>query len=81
MRFTAASVTLERAGNGTHPVYHSRGYVFLTVTEGRCRYACGDAEYTMEPGDCLSFDAQLRHTVREVLTESVSFVTVAARLD
>ncbi|MBS0124072.1 helix-turn-helix domain-containing protein [Thetidibacter halocola] len=81
MRFTAASVTLERTGNGTHPVYHSRGYVFLTVTEGRCLYACGDAEYAMEPGDCLSFDAQLRHTVREVLSETVTFVTVAARPD
>jgi hypothetical protein len=32
----------------------------------------------MEPGDCLSFDAQLRHGVKSVTTESVTFLTVAA---
>ena len=79
LRFSAASVTLERAANGTHPVYHARGYVFLTIVAGTCLYACGETEYAMGPGDCLSFDAQLRHCVTEVTSETVTFVTVSAR--
>lgn len=79
LRFSAARVTLERAGNGTHPVYHSRGYVFLTIIHGTCLYSCGAADYAMAPGDSLSFDAQLRHCVKEVTSDTVTFVTVAAR--
>lgn len=79
LRFTAARVTLRRADNGTHPVYHSRGYVFLTIVEGNCLYRCGETDYTMEPGDSLSFDAQLRHSLQEVTSETVTFVTVSAR--
>lgn len=80
LHFSAASVTLDRAGNGTHPAYHSRGYVFLTIVEGCCIYRCGETDYPMAPGDSLSFDAQVRHCVKEVTSESVTFVTVAARV-
>ncbi|MGB5836059.1 MAG: helix-turn-helix transcriptional regulator [Albidovulum sp.] len=78
LNFSAASITLLRADDGTHPMYFARGYVFLTVKEGSCTYSCGGAEFEMEPGDCLSFDAQLRHGVKTVKTERVSFVTVSA---
>lgn len=78
MRFEAAHVTLKRADNGTHPFYFARGYVLLTLTTGECIYSCGGSEFQLAPGDCLSFDAQLRHGVRDVLTETVSFVTVSA---
>ncbi|MDI3336406.1 helix-turn-helix transcriptional regulator [Defluviimonas aestuarii] len=78
MNFSAARVTLRRAENGTHPTYFARGYVLLTVVEGGCIYSCGGTAFDMEPGDCLSFDAQLRHGVKSVTTESVTFLTVAA---
>jgi transcriptional regulator with XRE-family HTH domain len=78
LKFSAASVTLHREENGTHPVYFGRGYVFLTITEGTCTYSCGGTDFEMEPGDCLSFDAQLRHGVRSIVSESVTFVTVSA---
>lgn len=78
MKFSAASVTLHCKDDGTHPVYFGRGYVLLTITEGACIYSCGGTDFEMEPGDCLSFDAQLRHGVRSVKSESVTFVTVTA---
>lgn len=78
LRFSAAHVTLRRADNGTHPFYFARGYVLITLTAGKCVYSCGGADFELAPGDCLSFDAQLRHGVREVTSETVSFVTVAA---
>lgn len=78
LKFSAASVTLNSTDNGTHPVYFGRGYVFLTVTEGACVYSCGGSDFAMAPGDCLSFDAQLRHGVQSVEGESVTFVTVSA---
>ncbi|MFZ1727170.1 MAG: helix-turn-helix transcriptional regulator [Albidovulum sp.] len=78
LKFSAAQVTLSRVDDGSHPVYFARGYVFLTVIGGVCTYSCGGVDFVMEPGDCLSFDAQLRHGVRSVKTKSVTFVTVAA---
>ena len=64
--------------NGTHPSYFARGFVFITVVEGACTYKCGSSEFDMEADDSLSFDAQLRHGVKSVATEDVTFVTVAA---
>ena len=68
-----------REDDGTHPVYFSTGYVFLTVVDGTCTYSCGGTEFEMAPGDSLSFDAQLRYGVASVGTESVTFVTVSAK--
>ena len=79
LAFSAARVTLRREDNGTHPVYFSTGYVFLTVVDGTCAYSCGGTEFEMAPGDSLSFDAQLRHGVASVGSESVTFVTVSAK--
>ena len=78
LKFSAARVTLHREDNGTHPVYFGRGYVLITVVSGSCSYGCGGAAYEMEVGDCLGFDAQLKHGVAEVTSGSVTFVTVAA---
>lgn len=78
LKFSAARVMLRKEDDGTHPIYFARGYVFLTLIDGACTYSCGDTDFDMEPGDCLSFDAHLRHGVKSVSTESVTFVTVAA---
>lgn len=78
LRFYAATVTLRRADNGTHPFYFARGYVMMSITDGECTFSCGGKDFPLATGDCLSFDAQLRHGVREVTTETVTFVTVSA---
>lgn len=79
LRFSVARVTLSHADDGTHPVYHNSGYVLITILEGQCVYGCGDHVYDMGPGDSLTFDAQLRHGVRSILTGTVTFLTVSAR--
>ena len=79
LRLHAASVTLDRKDDGTHPFYVSNGYIFMTITEGSCIYNCGGQEFDMGPGDSLTFDAQLRHGVTRVLTDLVTFTTVSAR--
>lgn len=78
LKFSAAHVTLQQSEDGTYPTYLARGYVLITVLDGACTYFCGDAIFDMEPGDCLSFDAQLRHGAKSVKTSSVSYVTVLA---
>ncbi len=79
LRFAAARVTLERKDDGTHPVYHGSGFVFMTIRDGGCIYSCGNNEYEMHVGDSLTFDAQLRHGVKSTLTETVTFDTISAR--
>lgn len=78
MKFTAAEVTLDRKDNGTHPVYYSRGFVYMMTLAGRCSYDCGGTIFDLEPGDSLTFDAQIRHGAASVQTESFTFVTIAA---
>lgn len=78
LKFTAAEVSLDRKDNGTHPVYFAQGYVFITPVSGTCVYCCGGTDFDLKPGDCLSFDAQLRHGVKSVTSESVTFITISA---
>lgn len=80
LEFEAASVTIERRKDDAHPKYINRGYVFLTITKGECVYQCGDRDYPMALGDSLSFDAELLHGVKEVLTKSVTFTTISAKI-
>ena len=80
LAFEAASVTIERRKDDTYPKYLNRGFVFLTVTSGECSYQCGDRDYNMALGDSLSFDAELLHGVKEVLTKSVTFTTISAKI-
>lgn len=78
LKFTAAEVTLEREDNGTHPIYYSRGFVYLTPINGQCTYDCGGTSFELEPGDHLTFDAQIRHGAISVKSERFTFVTIAA---
>ena len=78
LKFSAALVTHRQEENGTHPVYFARGYVFIRLISGTCVYSCGGTLFEMEPGDCLSFDAQLKHSVEEVKSDTVTLVTVSA---
>jgi len=78
LKFSAVRVTLRAEDDGSHPVYFSRGYVFLTILDGGCIYSCGDTDFEMHPGDSLTFDAQLRHGAKSVIGGSVSFLTIRA---
>ena len=80
LEFEAASVTIDRREADTHPKYISRGFVFITVTEGECIYQCGQTEYPMSPGDSISFNAELLHGVRRVVTDRVTYTTVSAKI-
>ncbi len=79
--FEAARVRILRDEAGDLPRYQHDGHVFLTVTSGKGRYACGDAEFELEPGDTLSFDAKLDHGVVEILSREIEFITVSSRPD
>ena len=72
LQFEAVSVTIDRRDEDTHPKYINRGYVFITVTEGACTYQCGQNEYSMSPGDSISFDAELLHGVKRVVSKSAT---------
>lgn len=78
IKITAAEVTLNRTENGTHPVYHSCGFVYMTPIEGQCGHDCSSTTFELEPGDSLTFDAQIRHGAIAVKTASFTFVTIAA---
>ncbi len=80
LEFEAASITIKRRKDDNHPKYINRGYVFLTVTRGECIYQCGDKDFPMALGDSLSFDAELLHGVKEVITKSVTFTSIAAKI-
>ncbi len=80
LEFEATSVTISRREGATHPQYINRGYVYLTVTDGEFVYQCGKSEFSMSPGDSLSFNAELIHGVKEVVSKSVTYVSVSAKM-
>ncbi|WP_166417165.1 XRE family transcriptional regulator [Cochlodiniinecator piscidefendens] len=80
LEFEASSVTIGQHRDVAHPKYINRGYVFITITEGECTYQCGDKIYQMKLGDSLSFDAELLHGVNEVVSKSVTFTTIEAKI-
>jgi mannose-6-phosphate isomerase-like protein (cupin superfamily) len=50
------------------PSFSHPGEVFMYLLEGRVSYRHGNQVYDMEPGDSLSFDAEVPHGP-EVLSE------------
>jgi transcriptional regulator with XRE-family HTH domain len=50
------------------PSFSHPGVVFLYCLEGKISYRHGNQVYHMEPGDCLTFDAEIPHGP-ELLTE------------
>tara|TARA_B100001109_G_scaffold55076_1_gene44354 strand:+ start:35593 stop:36261 length:669 start_codon:yes stop_codon:yes gene_type:complete len=50
------------------PSFSHPGEAFLYCLEGRISYRHGNHVYDMEPGDCLTFDAEIPHGP-EILTE------------
>ena len=77
--FEAARVRIARDEAGELPRYQHDGHVFLTVVSGEGRYSCGDAEFELETGDTLSFDAKLDHGIVEIQSREIEFITVSSR--
>ena len=78
--FEAFNVTLERPLE-QRPFYQHRGIEFIHVTAGEMVYRCGEASYHMRPGDSLSFECSTAHGPVELITESVSFITLISKAD
>lgn len=58
------------------PAFSHPGEVFMHVLEGKMNYRHGNQVYEMEPGDSLSFDAEVPHGP-EVLTEvPIKFLSI-----
>ncbi len=76
--FESFSVTLERP-LVPRPLYQHQGVEFIHVTDGEMVYRCGDASYAMRSGDSLSFDSNAAHGPAELITDTVSFVTVVSK--
>ncbi|MDO6584724.1 XRE family transcriptional regulator [Salipiger sp. 1_MG-2023] len=52
------------------------GQEFLYMLTGRMRYRSGDELFVMEPGDSLTFLAEVVHGVEEMLDPHVQFISV-----
>lgn len=73
-------VTLQRP-LPQRPLYQHPGAEFIQVVEGRMIYRCGEAKMEMGEGDSLSYDSSTPHGVVELLSEKVSFISVAAQAE
>ena len=79
MQFGARIVTLKRQ-EATPPVYIGHGVVFVQALEGEAVYRYGQQEFTLQAGDSISVDAELRHGVSTVITSEFKFLTVQAEV-
>lgn len=76
--FESFSVTLE-APLEVRPIYIHQGVEFMHVTDGEMVYRCGENSYPMRPGDTLSFDCSIPHGPVEIVTPTVTFISVIAK--
>lgn len=73
-------VTLERP-LPKRPLYQHQGAEFIQVVDGKMVYRCGEAKVEMTEGDSLSYDSSTPHGVVELLTDKVSFISVACQTE
>ena len=78
LRFEPFMVPLPRAAGDRPPEYQGYGCLFIYILSGEAIYAYDDRRIHLKSGDSLSFDAELRHGIVEVLTEEVRFLSVQA---
>jgi len=78
LRFEALLVRLERQDGARPPVYNGHGCLFIYILEGEATYQYGDRCIHMRAGDSLSFDAEVGHGFREVITPELKFLSIQA---
>jgi transcriptional regulator with XRE-family HTH domain len=77
LQFEARMVTLVRQ-DARPPIYVGHGVVFVYAIAGEAIYDYGQREITLQAGDSLSLDSELRHGFRKVISEEFTFLTVQA---
>jgi transcriptional regulator with XRE-family HTH domain len=78
IEFETFLITLNKSANG-EPVFQHRGVELIRMEKGSMIYRCGDKTFTLEPGDCLSFETEAPHGPISLITPEVVFLTVIAR--
>ena len=79
LQFGARIVTLRRQ-EASPPVYIGHGVVFVQALEGEATYRFGQQEFSLQKGDSISVDAEMRHGVTKVITPEFKFLTVQAEV-
>ncbi len=59
------------------PMYQHQGVEFIHVVTGQMVYRCGDTTFDLGPGDSLSYDSSTPHGAVNLLTDRVTFISVA----
>ena len=78
--FESFSVTLEQPLS-KRPLYQHRGVEFIHMLDGEMVYRCGDGNFTMKPGDSLSFVSNTAHGPVELVTQKATFITVISKAE
>jgi quercetin dioxygenase-like cupin family protein len=58
------------------PTFSHPGQEFIYLLQGQIRYRHGNHLYDMEPGDALSFDAEIPHGPEELLEVPIQLLSI-----
>ncbi len=75
LQFESRLVTLVKQ-DARPPLYVGQGVVMVYVISGKAIYSYGDREFTLEPGDSLTVDAEMNYGLKELITPEFTFLTV-----
>ena len=76
-RIEPVRVRLERESE-VFPLYQHAGTEFIIVVEGTIEYGCGNARYTLAPGDSLMFEGDVPHGPTRLIELPIEFLSVKA---
>lgn len=77
IRFEPYMITQSLADQEMHNVLsHDHGCEFIYMIEGKMIFRCGDKNYTLEPGDSISFDTMAGRGVEKILTAQVRYLVI-----
>jgi len=68
-------VTVE-PGTGAPAKHSHEGQEFNWIVSGRTRFTISDADYVLEPGDSVYFNASIPHAMRALDGEAAQFIAV-----
>jgi transcriptional regulator with XRE-family HTH domain len=79
MSFEVSMITLVRKEEDVLPSFQGEGFILIHGLDGEATFAYGDRHFALSPGDSLSFDATLRHGFVEIVTASLTYLSVWAK--
>ena len=68
-------ITMDDASE-VFPTFSHPGQEFIYLLQGQIRYRHGNHLYDMEPGDALSFDAEIPHGPEELLEVPIQLLSI-----